>query len=418
MVKVTVSDRYGAAVAGATVRGSQGTYSTDAQGVALVLAAAPDASADVTVSHATFVDKTIVAASAAGQVNEVPITLDRATSPAGGSLASRSGTAPAVDSTGQQINFEIELAVVDGDSRAIEGLSQSSFVLRPCTPDPANDRADCVLGAGTDADRAYTPTGSMPETSVPVAGLAARPYATALLLDQSSSIAAADPTGARLYSTKAFLGGLGGADLALLSAFAGNPGAKIPTSPLTVYAPFRDQASASSYFSTVDSLATVMGGNTPLYASLDALLAQLAGDSSPPAGVAKAVVIFTDGADTSCGSPQACLASREQSIQRANQDQVRLFTIGLSNGVDAAALGQLANQTGGALLYADNIQQLLPLYGSVGKLLSLSLPTYRLRWTAQAGAPGAFRSGDTLLGRVQVTAGNSTFDVPFIVGIP
>jgi hypothetical protein len=69
------------------------------------------------------------------------------------------------------------------------------------------------------------------------------------------------------------------------------------------------------------------------------------------------------------------------------------------------------------LLYADNAEQLLPLYGSVGRLLSLSLPTYRMRWTVQANA-GTFVSGNTLLGRVHVTAQSGTYDVPFVVGIP
>ena len=137
-----------------------------------------------------------------------------------------------------------------------------------------------------------------------------------------------------------------------------------------------------------------------------------------PAGLAKAIVIFTDGADTSCASLEACRASRLQAIQGANQDQVRLFTIGLSSEVDIVALGELANHTGGALLYADTAEQLLPLYGSVGQLLSLSLPTYRLRYTVRASAPGVFLPGYTLIGRVQVTTGAKTFDVPFIVGIP
>ena len=137
-----------------------------------------------------------------------------------------------------------------------------------------------------------------------------------------------------------------------------------------------------------------------------------------PAGLAKAIVIFTDGADTSCVGVEGCRASRLQAIRGANQDQVRLFTIGLSSGVDIVALGELANQTGGAMLYADTAEQLLPLYGSVGQLLSLSLPTYRLRWTVRASAPGVFLPGYTLLGRVQLMAGASTFDVPFIVGIP
>ena len=77
-----------------------------------------------------------------------------------------------------------------------------------------------------------------------------------------------------------------------------------------------------------------------------------------------------------------------------------------------------SNQTGGALLYADTPEQLLPMYGSVGRLLSLSLPTYRLRWTVQAAAAGAFRPGQSLIGRVQVSAAGKVFDVPFIVGIP
>ena len=145
---------------------------------------------------------------------------------------------------------------------------------------------------------------------------------------------------------------------------------------------------------------------------------QLATDATLPVGIPKAVVLFTDGADTSCASPDACRISREQSVRLANQDQVPIFTIGLSTGVDVAALGELASQTGGAMLYADTADQLLPLYGSVGKLLSLSLPTYRLRWTVQASAPGAFVSGNTLLGRVQVTTGTKTFDIPLIVGIP
>jgi len=130
------------------------------------------------------------------------------------------------------------------------------------------------------------------------------------------------------------------------------------------------------------------------------------------------LVVFTDGVDTYCGSPETCRTRRKQSIDDAKAAGVRLFTIGLSSGVDIVALGELANQTGGALLYADSPEQLLPLYGSVGKLLSLSLPTYRLRWTVRAGTSGVFQPGSTLIGRVQVTTNAGTFDVPFTVGIP
>ena len=214
------------------------------------------------------------------------------------------------------------------------------------------------------------------------------------------------------------MNGLGSGDQALLAAFAGSSGALIPTNPLTLYAPFKDRASASSYFPTLDGLAAMVGGDTPLYQSLDTMRQQVVGAAALPAGLAKAVVVFTDGADTRCGSAEACHSTRAQTIRAANQDQLRIFTIGLSKGVDVAALGELASQTGGAFLYADSTEQLIPLYGSVGKLLSLSLPTYRLRWTVRANAAGAFQPGQALLGRVQVAAGTSSFDVPFIVGIP
>lgn len=418
LVSVTVSDRFGAAVAGATVLGPRGSYTTDKLGVALVPLDSPDSTAGVTVSQSTFVDKTIAATSSSGQVNTVNVTLDRTSTAAGGSLSSRSGVLPTVDATGQTMTFEIELLAVDGDSRPIQNLATADFVLSACTPNPADDRVDCVRGSGAAADVAYAPTGSTPEALTQIAGRVATPFAAALLLDQSGSILQSDPTGARLYSTKAFLSGLGLDDLALLTAFAGNPGATIPTAPLTVYGPFRGQASAPTYFPTLDALAGQVGGNTPLYASLDAVRQRLAQETSLAAGLAKAVVVFTDGADTSCTSVEACRASRLQSIRGAQQDQVRLFTIGLSGGVDIVALGELANQTGGALLYADNTAQLLPLYGSVGQLLSLSLPTYRLRWTVRASTPGVFLSGHSMLGRVQVTAGKNKFEVPFVVGIP
>jgi hypothetical protein len=128
-------------------------------------------------------------------------------------------------------------------------------------------------------------------------------------------------------------------------------------------------------------------------------------------------VLRADVTDTGCADVTACQVRRQLSIDAANANNVRLFTVGLSTGVDVAALGELASQTQGAFLYADTAEQLLPLYGSVGKLLSLGLPTYRLQWTVQAGS-AAFQSGSTLLGRVQVTSGASKFDIPFVVGIP
>jgi hypothetical protein len=418
VVKVTVQDSFGAAVPLATVQPPSGVTSTDAKGESLVLLAAPDAFATVTVSREGFVAQSVDVQSTSGRVNEVTVTLERIRSAAGGSLSSRSGNPPMVSGNAQQLSFEVELVVVDADSRPIQGLSASSFTLRPCTPDAANDRNDCMRAAVTGADVAYAAVTPAAESLQLVAAGVINPYAAGLLLDQSGSIAQSDPTGARLFSAKAFLTSLGADDLALAAAFASGPGASIPTPPLTVYAPFKDLAAAPSLFPVLDSLMSRVGGNTPLYEAIDALRVQVVSDASLPSGIAKGLVIFTDGADTTCGSPDACRASREATINAANAQQVRLFTIGLSRNADIAALGELANRTGAALLYADSAEQLLPLYGTVGRLLSLGLPTYRLKWTVQAGTPGAFQPGSTLLGRVQVNTSTGSFEVPFVVDIP
>ena len=85
---------------------------------------------------------------------------------------------------------------------------------------------------------------------------------------------------------------------------------------------------------------------------------------------------------------------------------------------DFEALADLANKTGGAFLFANSAEQLIPLYGTVGELLSLSLPTYRLKFTVTADDPNAFVNAVALRGRVTVDTGATTFDVPFIVGVP
>ncbi len=390
---------------------------TDVQGVALLNVDPAGGNIVVTVTRDTFAGQVIAASLSAGVGNELAVTLVRLTSAAGGSLASRSGFVPVVDAGKQQITFEVELVLVDGNSNPIANLSQASFRLRACTPDTTNQKVDCIRGANDAADMAYAPNVSAPSSVQLIAANPVNPYAAALLMDQSGSILQSDPSGARLFSAKAFIGALGPNDRVLVSAFAGGAGALITPTPLAIYDTFKDRQSANAYFPTLDFLSSRVGGNTPLYQSLDSLREAITNDPSLPVTIGKAIVIFTDGADTSCADVTSCRNRRQLSIDAANANNVKLFTVGLSSGVDFAALGELANQTNGAFLYADTAEQLLPLYGSVGRLLSLGLPTYRLQWTVQAGA-AAFQSGSTLLGRVQVTNGADTFDVPFVVGIP
>lgn len=420
---VTVTDTFGTPVAGARVdaelAGASTGAVTNAQGVALLTTTWPSGTADVAVSRETFLGTEVSTPFTSGAANAVTVVLQRATAPAAGTLATRSGTLPVPADGGRTLSFEVEVVVVGADAQALGTLTADQFELRPCTPDTSNTTVDCVRRAGgVPADVAYAPLAGTPEALVLVPGEAARPFAAALLLDQSGSIASSDPTGARLFSAKALMGGLGLDDQVLLSAFASGPGALIQTPPVTLYAPFRTRDNAESYFTDLDALTAQVGGSTPLYAAIDTVRARVVTDAASTPGLSKAVVVFTDGSDTACGDAAACALARAETIAAANASGVRLFTIGLSERVDVEALGALATETGGAMLYAETAEQLLPLYGSVGRLLSLSLPTYRLRWTVVADAGDVFTPGASLLGRVRVTVDGRSFDVPFVVDIP
>ena len=426
-LRVTVTDTFGAAVQDATVQATVGAASrsgsTAADGVVTLTGVAVGA-ASVDVSRSTFVSQNDVPATITeNQTTELAVQLVRATSAAGGSLTSRVG-APVVGGNGQTMTFQIELVIVGNDSQAITTLTAANFVLQPCAPDSNTPRTDCIGGVPLDFDEPYQSTTPTAQDALLVPGLPREDYAAGLMLDQSQSISGSDPTGARLFSAKAFLDGLGSGDRALLSVFANdgtNTDALIPTQPLTIYPPFRSPTTtrdAPSYYDTLDSLVDLVGGGTPLYESLDLLREQVVADATLPVGIAKAVVIFTDGEDTDCGGVNTCRTRRDQSIQAAIADNLRVFTIGLSTGVDFEALAELANDTGGAFLFADSAEQLIPLYGTVGDLLSLTLPTYRLTFNVSADAQGIFVSGRSLIGRVEVTAGSNVFNVPFIVGVP
>jgi len=429
-LEVTVVDTIGTLIADADVEATSGSSSdsgtTDANGVAL-LTNINVGTASVTVSRANFDTKTVTSpAITANATTQMTVTLDRATSAAGGSLASR-GNAPVVSNGGQTLTFEIEVVVVDASSQPITTLTAADFALAVCPPDPNTAIFDCIRTSGGDVG--YDPTTPTAQNAQLIQGQNPQPYAAALMIDQSQSISQSDKTGARLFSARAFLEGLGGGDRALLAAFANDlqTTAQIPTKPLTVYPPFRDSGTIEddpSYFDTLAELQGQVGGGTPLYESLDLLVDQVRDDATLPAGIAKAVVVFTDGEDSDCGSPGStnCRNRRATSIDNANPagtaDDLRVFTIGLSAAVDFEALAELANDTGGAFLFASSADQLIPLYGTVGDLLSLSLPTYRLTFAVDADQANVFLSGNALRGTITVSAAGTQFDVPFLVGIP
>ena len=328
--------------------------------------------------------------------------LQRSTQAAGGFVLSRVVGTPT--NNGQTIQFRLQLLVIDQNSQAVTTLTAADMSLQNCTPDPATTGPDCLRTT----DAAYTVVGATPDSFAlvdPPVG-SPFPYAAAMLLDQSNSIETSDPTDARIFASKVFMDGVGANDRVVLSAFADNSAteptnvAKIPTPPLHVYGQFT--ADGASYFDELDQLAALEGGTTPLYASLDSMVNYA--NTNAPAGIVnqrKAVVLFSDGEDTSpaCVPETPC---RDSSIANAIAKDVDVFTIGLSDKVNFEAMAELADRAGGVFLFAESANQLIPIYGALGNLLSDSLAKYEVVWTIQATAPNTFQSGRTILGEVQI----------------
>ncbi len=249
-----------------------------------------------------------------------------------------------------------------------------------------------------------------------------QPYAAALTFDQSRSIIINDPTDARIYSAKEFLKGLGGNDRAALAAFADNIAtpngtALIPVKPVTIYPVGSPSfvADGTTLFPTLDTLAVLEGGGTPLYQAICEVI-DFAAAQPMPAGQRKAAVVFTDGKNEPGSQTYPC-KTVDQAIARSKAAGVDIFTIGLSGDVDGEALAKLAEGGNGTFLFAEDVTQLIPIYGSLGNLLSRSLTTYKLTYRISTDTAGTFAAGRSVLGSLAVNAGGTPISLPFILRI-
>jgi hypothetical protein len=435
-LQATVVDEFGTPVQGATVaatiNATTRSSTTDAAGVATVTSVGVG-SASVQVSLDTFATETVTATINANQTTSINVTLTRNTQAFGGVLTT-SVTAPPTE-VGKVITIRLRVAVVNATSQAIETLTAADFDLPDCTPttpDPNTFQSECVRYPDAQLDTPYTVDNATAAAFTTVPASPEQDYAAALTLDQSGSVNSTDPTGARLFSAKAFVQTVDAAsgDSVLLSAFADDnetQTALIPTKPLSVYGSFTSDG--ASYFDELDTLGDQAAGGTPLYRSLFPEATDTNADPAFTAGLIdevadtapllhKAIVLFTDGEDSECGGPNVCRTKRQSVINHATAAGIEIFTIGLSDEVDFEALGELASGTNGIFLFAENAEQLIPLYGSLGSLLSRSLLTYEMEWTIRAPDDNTFVSGRSVLGRLQINASGDPIQVPFIVGIP
>ena len=422
-IAATVTDQFAAPIQNATITATVGSQSftrnTAADGK-VALTGIPAGSVAVSVVASGFKNPAARNVTVtANQTTDFLSQLERSTQAAGGFVTSRVVSLPT--NNGQTIEFKVQLLVVNENSEAVENLTPADFTLKDCVVDASNTAPECIRAASVNDDVGYVVSvlPSAPATFAPIPGKPAQPYAAAMVLDQSDSIKDSDPTDARIFASKLFLDKMGVDDRVVLSAFAVDSGtfnlAKIPVQPLTIYGSFT--ADGASYFNDLDQLAKQEGGETPLYDSLYSMV-DYTKTNAPPGipGQLKAAVLFSDGEDTVCADKKVC---RDKVINYATASpRVDLFTIGLSDKVDFEAMAELADRGNGMFLFAESAEQLIPIYGALGNLLSRSLATYEVTWTIQAAAPGAFKPGRTILGSVQVRTASNAVNLPVIVRIP
>jgi len=415
----TVTDQFNTPISGATVaatiEGKSFSGRTASDGT-VTLTRIPTGSVAVSVTANGF--KTPAGQNVAVTENTAsPFSakLERLTQAAGGLVSSVSVASSVVSNNGQTIQFQVQILVVDENSAAVQTLTPADVTLLPCTVDATKSGPECIK-ASPAADTNYSVTTQ--DVFTPVPAQAAKPYAAAIVMDQSNSIKFSDETDARIFASKVFMEKVGANDRVVLAAFAASNAtqtALIPSPPLTIYGSFT--ADGKSYFDELDQLANQEAGATPLYDSLDSMIDYTR--TNAPTDIAerlKAVVLFTDGDDTVCplSDEETC---KDNAIQNAIDSKVDIFTIGLSDAVDFEALADLADRGNGIFLFAENAEQLIPIYGSLGNLLSRSLTTYKITWTIQAAAPNTFVAGRSILGRVQIRTGSNTTNLPIVVRI-
>jgi hypothetical protein len=328
---------------------------------------------------------------------------------------------------GRQLEFSARLHVVE--HYAVENLTLADWnfgavSVMSCVPAAG---ADCVEGpAGFDAFyEGVTLTQSWVE---PVAG--SEPLAVALLLDQGSSVAVTDPADRRLLAARYFQTRLNAGDQVLLAAFAADDSstgdvALLPNQPATIF-PVDDPAFTTDgrvYFPTIDALATLEGGASPLHAAAGELIGFAA--SAAPADARRAVVVLASGATTDCDMPADCHAAQEALREQSESTDVAVVAVGLSDRTgqaDRAKLGPLAQSEQGAVFWAQDATQVPTVFGRLSEIIGDRHGAIDVTIRLESTVAGAFASGHTVLGTLHIPVCpwdcTESVDVPFALRVP
>ena len=194
---------------------------------------------------------------------------------------------------------------------------------------------------------------------------ASNPLSVALTIDQSGSMIGlgvnpvpSDPNDERINQSQAFVNRMGATDQASVIRFNGQAGAVFTVQGFT--------SDKTVLNTALDGLRTTEGGNTPLY---DAMIKSVTDLVAQPAGRTKAIVVLTDGRDTTSTQTVA------QAITAARDAFIPIFVIGLGNANDAASLDRaqlenIATQTGGRVFFAEDPTALAGIFDQLTAILA------------------------------------------------
>lgn len=191
-------------------------------------------------------------------------------------------------------------------------------------------------------------------------------YSAMFLLDQSGSILSTDPDNLRIDASKVFINTLGENDEVGLSSFTTN----LINSYKVHHNFMKDKG---ILFSSLDSLAYSANGGTPLYFSTYQILDYVQSNARNLNN--KALIVFTDGADTQGRYYPKDIISKAQNLG------VQVYTVGLGAYLpNLDVLWDVAQQTGGYFMWASDAKQLISYFGTLGNLLNGNAGYYRLSW--------------------------------------
>lgn len=335
---------------------------------------------------------------------------------------------------GQRLEFSARLYVIEGRDSSGGDYEQWNFAsvnVLPCAPDDSNDgttfTVDCVEAAGGQ-DFGYQ--GSTLSKVWVDPDPSPDPLSVALLLDQGASLADTDPGDRRLLAAKYFQTRLAANDHVALAAFATDDAgsgdvALLPSKPVTIYPVDNPSFTTDgpSYFETIDSLASLEGGASPLHAALGELIDFAA--ISAPANSRKAVVVLASDGATECATPADCLAAQDELRERSNSSGVAVVTVGLSpasGNFDRKKLGTLAQSETGAVFWAHDATQVPTVFGRMPAILGGRHGALDVTVRLDSPVAGAFASGNTVVGTLEVVVCpwdcTELVQVPFALRVP